>query len=129
MEENYRNCKGKCDITLDTLDEKKTLWLEIKLIGSRENWININGFKRWLKNDIKKLQGLPKDEKHKYYLLTWAEKNKPNRFKWKRRLEKNLVGIKFIPSLFNFFKTTFYDYEKKEGIKNGYYVVCLLKVL
>jgi hypothetical protein len=127
-EDDYPNSKGKCDITLyNANDWNDTLWIEIKLVGYKEELLDGKVYREWIKRDAKKLLKLPRT--NKFLLLIWVENGKPRKSKWKSALENALKGVKLDPFLFDSFKTIYYEKEESKKDKKGYCVVCLLRIL
>lgn len=127
-EDDYPNGKGKCDITLyNANDWDDTLWIEIKLVGYKEEWLDSKVYREWIKRDVRKLLKLPRA--NKFLLLTWVENEKPRKFKWKDALENALKRVKVDPLLFDSFKTIYYEKEESKKYQKGYFAVCLLRVL
>jgi hypothetical protein len=127
IEDDYpKKGKKKCDLTLYDLKSKMSLWIEIKVAGHWENIRNKTLYWRWINSDVIKLKGLNKEGAVKFLLITWIESSLPKKSTWRGQIQHNLEGVRFVPSLFDYFPTIFSD--GKEFL-TGYYAICLLEIL
>jgi hypothetical protein len=119
IEAPYGKGNRKCDLFIYK-NGSKSIWIEIKTAG----WCWEADYKKWVQADSKKMRGLKQSQK--YLLVTSVEKEKSEASEWADYFKKELVGIRFAPELFGFFRTKFMD---RKIPQNGYYTICLLKVL
>ena len=120
MEDPYNKGKRKCDLTIYPKNKNIGIWIEIKTTG----WCWDGAFKKWVISDLRKMK--PLQQRRKYLLVSSLEDKKPAKSEWNDYFKREIRGVKFDPEFFRFFRTKFIDDRIS---RDGYYTLCLLKVI
>jgi hypothetical protein len=119
--------KGKdrprqCDLCVCDSKAGKRTWIDIKAMG----YCTDDQYGMGLKAALPKLQTLSKETAGRFLLVTSVDIDEPKEGEWKEWFQENIPEVVFSGQLFQSFRIFFSD---GKPFQQGYYTICLLRVL